>query len=153
MTTLFSHGYHVPAVCDDDPAIAPDSRFWFTADSDGDYIVEIRDAGYDGSPQHRYRLRIRETDTDEIPRPPIRRYSTTLPTTAEQEPNDEPTAATPFQFPAQLKGGFSKPHDRDIYQFTAKLDQHILVRSKPDSVVKLFLHQPTQIFRAVQATT
>lgn len=121
-------------LCDDDPAIAPDSRFFYSISSDGDYILEIRDAAYDGSKEHRYRLRIKETDTTETPPPPTRHYPTTLPAITEQEPNDVPTSATQSKFPAQLQGTFSKPHDRDIYQFPAKKGDHILIRSKTRSI-------------------
>ena len=120
--------------CDDDPAIAPDSRFFYLIPNDADYILELRDAAYEGSKEHRFRLRVKETDTIEIPPPSTRHYPTTLPTTTEQEPNDTPAAATPFQFPAQLQGKFDKPHDRDIYQFTAKIGDHLLVHSKTRSI-------------------
>ncbi len=121
-------------LCDDDPAIAPDARFSYAIPSDADYILEIRDAAYEGSKEHRYRMRIKETDSAETTIPPIRHYPTTLPTVTEQEPNDTPASATPFQLPAQLHGAFSKSHDRDIYQFTAKMGDHILVRSKTRSI-------------------
>ncbi len=120
--------------CDDDPATAPDPRFSYLIPADGQYTLEIRDTAYEGSREHRYRMRVKEADAYDLPRPPSRRYSTTLPSTLEAEPNDEPTAATIFQFPAQLKGSFSKPRDRDIYQFTAKSGEHILIRSKTRSI-------------------
>jgi hypothetical protein len=121
-------------LCDDDPATAPDPRFTYTIPSDGDYMIEIRDAAYDGSAQHRYRMRVSENDTDAFPPPPTRHYATTLPTITEHEPNDTPPAATNFQIPAQLHGTLSKSHDRDIYQFTAKKTDHILIRSKTRSI-------------------
>jgi hypothetical protein len=120
--------------CDDDPATAPDPRFFHPIPADGQYILEIRDAAYEGSNQHRYRMRVSETDTDRFVPPPRRHYATTLPTTTEHEPNDSPSDATSFQIPAQLHGTFSKPHDRDIYQFTAKPGDHLLVRSKTRSI-------------------
>jgi len=121
-------------LCDDDPAIAPDSRFSYPISSDGEYLLEIRDAAYEGSTQHHYRLRIKETDSTETTLPPTRHYPTTLPAATEQEPNDTPAAATPFKLPAQLHGAFNKPHDRDIYQFPAKKGDHILIRSKTRSI-------------------
>lgn len=120
--------------CDDDPAISPDARFTFTIPADGQYILELRDAAYEGSSQHRYRLRLRELDSDQLTPPPPRHYPTTLPANSEQEPNDTPALATKFSFPAQLRGAFSKPRDRDIYQFTAKKDDHLLIRSKTRSI-------------------
>jgi hypothetical protein len=121
-------------LCDDDPSIAPDARFSYPISSDGEYILQIRDAAYEGSKEHRYRLRVKETETSETQLPPIRHYATTLPAVTEQEPNDSPAAATPFKLPAQLQGAFSKPHDRDIYQFPAKKGDHILIRSKTRSI-------------------
>jgi len=120
--------------CDDDPSIAPDSRFSYPMSSDGDYILEIRDAAYEGSREHRYRLRIKETDTTESPVPPARHYPATLPALTEQEPNDTPAAATPCTIPSQLQGTFSKPQDRDVFKFHAKKGEHLLIRSKTRSI-------------------
>ncbi|HEV8292678.1 MAG TPA: PPC domain-containing protein, partial [Tepidisphaeraceae bacterium] len=116
---------------DDDPAIAPDSRFSFTVPSDGDYILEIRDAAYEGSAQHRYRLRV---DENQWISPPIRQHPATLPTTTEREPNDLPGTSTPFKIPAQLHGIFDKPRDRDMYEFKATKGDRVLIRSKTRSI-------------------
>lgn len=43
---------------DDTPGAGSDCRFAHTFASDGEYVVELRDAGYEGGPQHRYRLRV-----------------------------------------------------------------------------------------------
>jgi hypothetical protein len=134
LVRLFDSGGKELIFCDDDPAIAPDSRFTVTIPSDGDYILEIRDAAYEGSPQHRYRLRVSETDPIEHSPRQIHQHPATLPATRGQEPNDTRDAATPFQIPAQLQGDFSKPHDPDVYEFSAKKDDHLLIRSKTRSI-------------------
>ena len=44
--------------CDDSPGAGSDCRFARTVDVDGDYVIELRDAGYGGGPDFRYRLRV-----------------------------------------------------------------------------------------------
>jgi hypothetical protein len=46
------------AYCDDTPGLGADPRFGHTFTTDGEYLVEIRDANYDGGVEYRYRLRI-----------------------------------------------------------------------------------------------
>jgi hypothetical protein len=43
---------------EDTPGLGADVRFAHTFDRDGDYLIEVRDANYEGSPDHRYRLRV-----------------------------------------------------------------------------------------------
>ena len=42
---------------DDSPGAGADCRFAHTFDRAGDYTIELRDAGHEGGPAHRYRLR------------------------------------------------------------------------------------------------
>lgn len=44
--------------CDDTPGLGEDVRFAHTFDRDGDVVVEVRDANYEGSSDSRYRLRV-----------------------------------------------------------------------------------------------
>jgi len=44
--------------CDDDPAVVADSRFRHTLATAGQYVIELRDMGYQGGPKYRYRLRV-----------------------------------------------------------------------------------------------
>ena len=44
--------------CDDSPGAGSDCRFARTFDADGDYVIELRDAGYGGGADYRYRLRV-----------------------------------------------------------------------------------------------
>ncbi|OYV83243.1 MAG: hypothetical protein B7Z73_16280, partial [Planctomycetia bacterium 21-64-5] len=46
------------AYSDDEPGIGADCRFVYQAPTAGDYYLELRDIRYQGSPNHRYRLRI-----------------------------------------------------------------------------------------------
>jgi hypothetical protein len=46
------------AYCDDTPGLGADCRFAHTFAADGAYLVEVRDANYEGSAAHRYRLRV-----------------------------------------------------------------------------------------------
>jgi hypothetical protein len=44
--------------CDDDPAAGADSRFSFVAPRSAEYLIELRDIGYQGGPKYRYHLRV-----------------------------------------------------------------------------------------------
>lgn len=51
------------AFCDDTPGLGADSRFARTFEHDGEVLVEVRDANYEGSADHRYRLRVGDFPT------------------------------------------------------------------------------------------
>jgi hypothetical protein len=54
-----AHGSHRELLwCDDAEGVGSDARFAWTCTADGDYIIEVRDANYEGGPEYRYRLRI-----------------------------------------------------------------------------------------------
>jgi hypothetical protein len=122
------------AYCDDDPAIAPDSRFGYTFLADGGYVLEIRDAGYEGSPQHRYRMRVGEVEIGLTATRPVHARRGRLLEIEEKEPNDAPAVAMVIKVPVEIKGGFVKARDRDVYQFAAKKGDHVLMRSKTRSI-------------------
>ncbi len=120
-------------VCDDDPAVAPDARFSFTLAATGDHYLEIRDAAWEGSPQHRYRVRIGEFDTTPPPFPlPFTRGK--LAAITEEKPNDDRSSASKFTVPMTLNGRFEARGDRDVYQFAAKKGERILARSRTRSL-------------------
>ena len=54
---LDSSGHEIE-YCDDTPGLGEDVRFAHTFDRDGDVVVEVRDANYEGSSDFRYRLRV-----------------------------------------------------------------------------------------------
>jgi hypothetical protein len=55
---LDTRGGRELAYVDDTPGLGADVRFAHTFAADGDYLLEVRDADYEGSPEHRYRLRV-----------------------------------------------------------------------------------------------
>ena len=46
------------AFCDDTPGLGSDCRFGYTFPADGECLIELRDANYDGGADYRYRLRV-----------------------------------------------------------------------------------------------
>jgi hypothetical protein len=46
------------AYCDDTPGLGSDCRFGYTFPADGDCLIELRDANYEGGGDYRYRLRV-----------------------------------------------------------------------------------------------
>jgi hypothetical protein len=46
------------AYCDDTPGLGSDCRLGYTFPADGECLIELRDANYDGGADYRYRLRV-----------------------------------------------------------------------------------------------
>jgi hypothetical protein len=57
--------------CDDEPGAGPDSRFVFKAPAAGDYVIELRDANYQGGASYRYRLRVGSFPLASVAFPPV----------------------------------------------------------------------------------
>jgi hypothetical protein len=57
------------AYCDDTPGFGADPRFGHTFAADGQYVLELRDANYDGGADYRYRLRIGDFPAVTVPFP------------------------------------------------------------------------------------
>src|SRR5215218_24991 len=55
--------------CDDSPGAGSDCRFAHTCAETGDYVIELRDAGYGGGADFRYRLRVGEFPLANVPFP------------------------------------------------------------------------------------
>ena len=51
------------------PGAGGDCRFAHTFAADGDYLIELRDVGYEGGPAHRYRLRVGDFPLVAVPFP------------------------------------------------------------------------------------
>ena len=66
---LLDPGGRELAWCDDAPGVAPDCRIAHTIPADGEYVIELRDAGYEGGPAHRYRLRVGDFPLANVPCP------------------------------------------------------------------------------------
>lgn len=112
------------ARCDDDPAGAsPDSRIDMKLPADGEYVIEIRDAAYEGSPEHRYFLRIADGPLPR-PQPPSG--------PAEAEPNDSRDAATSLT--SSISGGFHSASDVDHFRIEGKRGERIEVRAATRSI-------------------
>ena len=58
LVRLLDAGGRELAWCDDTPGLGADCRFSHTFSSDGQYVLEVRDAEYGGGPGYRYRLRL-----------------------------------------------------------------------------------------------
>lgn len=57
------------AWADDSPGAGGDCRFAHTFNSSGQYLIELRDVGYDGGPAYRYRLRVGDFPMPVVPFP------------------------------------------------------------------------------------
>jgi hypothetical protein len=57
------------AYCDDTPGLGADPRFAHTFAADGEYLLELRDANYEGGPEYRYRLRVGDFPAVTVPFP------------------------------------------------------------------------------------
>jgi hypothetical protein len=57
------------AYCDDTPGLGADPRFAHTFAADGEYLLELRDANYDGGAEYRYRLRVGDFPAVTVPFP------------------------------------------------------------------------------------
>jgi hypothetical protein len=57
------------AAIDDTPGLSGDFRFAHTFDADGEYVVEFRDADYQGAADRRYRLRVGDFPVATVPFP------------------------------------------------------------------------------------
>ncbi len=101
---------HELARNDDAPGNSGDSALSFLAPETGDYFIEVRDVNYGGSSAFFYRLRVGGSSLG---------VARTGRGTVEKEPNDTPAKATKVSLPGEFSGSFSKPGDRDRYEFTA----------------------------------
>jgi hypothetical protein len=55
---------------EDTPGLGADVRFAHTFERGGEYVIEVRDANYEGSPDHRYRLRVGDFPAVTVASPP-----------------------------------------------------------------------------------
>lgn len=126
--------------CDDAPGVGADARFSYQVAEAGTYFIEVRDTRYQGGPKYFYRLRAGDFPLQPIPFLPLQqlpaatRRRADLPEIAESEPNDKPGAAQEIQLPARLRGGFTKVHDRDYYQFEAKEGEQWVFKTRTRSL-------------------
>ncbi|MGH7192555.1 MAG: PPC domain-containing protein, partial [Candidatus Saccharimonadales bacterium] len=92
------------AYSDDEPGIGADCRFAYQFASSGDYYLEVRDIRYQGSPNHRYRLRIGNFPLVNTPFP-LGAPKGSTPKLAVAGPAGEAVAPVNVTVPAELAGG------------------------------------------------
>jgi hypothetical protein len=74
--------------CDDTPGIGSDCRFSWRFATDGTYLLELRDANYEGGPQYFYRLRLGDFPLVTAPFPLAGKGGTTHRFTFDGPPGD-----------------------------------------------------------------
>ncbi len=101
----------------------------FTAATDGEHLIEVRDATWRGGPGFVYRLTISTDGTHAAALPvPVPLAGAVVPpqpgdAVAEVEPNDSPAAAQPVVVPGEIDGLL----DRDWFAFTAEATGPLVV--------------------------
>jgi hypothetical protein len=127
------------AVCDDAPGLGPDALLRFQIPESGSYFVEVRDSRYQGGAKHRYRLRVGFAEPAKLAMETaaVREWllpAPDLPVVEEIEPNDRAESATPFAIPSLLKGAFSRPGDRDWFEFKGEKGRRLLFTGRTRSL-------------------
>jgi hypothetical protein len=110
---------------DDAPGNNGDSALIFVAPETGDYFIEVRDVNYGGGSAFFYRLRVGGAPLG---------VARTAHGTTEKEPNDTPAKATKISLPGEILGTFSKPGDRDRYEFTTVKGERLEFRAATRSL-------------------
>jgi hypothetical protein len=112
---------------DDAPGHSGDSALTFIAPETDDYFIEVRDVNYGGGSAFIYRLRVGGTSL-------LNATQRGENDTVEKEPNDAPAKATKVSLPGQFSGNFSKPSDRDSYEFSARKGERMEFRAATRSL-------------------
>ncbi|HVX12497.1 MAG TPA: PPC domain-containing protein [Pirellulales bacterium] len=92
------------AYSDDEPGIGADSRFVYQVPAAGDYYLELRDIRYQGSPNHRYHLRIGNFPLINTPFP-LAGQKGTSPKLTTAGPSSEDVSPLNIAVPANLPSG------------------------------------------------
>ena len=132
---LLNSGGRELVYSDDAEGLGSDARLTREIPVDGTCFIELRDAQYQGGPQHRYRLRVGELSPAPLPFVSRAAFDTSkreddTTVTVETEPNDTPGHATKFSLPATLRGRFAQVDDRDWFEFVAHKDQRIIFQGR-----------------------
>ncbi len=129
----------------DDDHFDPDPLLVYDVPTDGDYVLEIRDAIYRGREDFTYRLTIADARSMDVPilvaaQGPARQKGDI----AEVEPNNSHKTAQAITLPTVLYGHINKPGDADIYAFEGQAGQAIVIETRArrdgsplDSVLQL----------------
>jgi hypothetical protein len=110
---------------DDIPGGSGDSALSFVAPETDDYFIEVRDVNYGGGSAFFYRLRVGGASLG---------AARAVHGTTEKEPNDMPAKVTKISLPGEILGTFSKPGDRDRYEFTTGKGERLEFRAATRSL-------------------
>jgi len=137
LARLLDASGHELIFCEDTPGAGVDCRFSFRFPSSGQYVLELRDTGYDGGSAYRYRLRIGDFPLEPAPLPFVtksqfQKMVSVLPQVAEVEPND--LNPQKISIPAVINGRFAKTKDRDCFEFEAKKGEQLVFHGKTRSL-------------------
>lgn len=133
---------------DDDYRFHPDPVLEVDIPSDGEYVVEIRDAIYRGRDDFVYRISIGELPsmTSVFPRVAASMAAAFagLPETLEKEPNNADKGAQQVKLPVMITGRIQAPGDWDVFSFNGRAGEVLVAQvvarrleSPLDSVLEL----------------
>lgn len=138
---------------EDVPGLGTDARLDVRCPKSGDYLVELRDSRHGGGSRHRYQLRFNEPLPAPLPfiaSEEVTRLTGPLSppqTVKEAEPNDNSDRPQRISLPAEIHGSFGKPGDRDVYEFSAKKGERLIITGATRS-----LGSPCDLFLQLQST-
>jgi hypothetical protein len=137
LVRLLDSGGRELVFCEDTPGAGVDGRFNYKFASSGQYRIELRDTRYDGGRLYRYRLRIGDFALEAAPlpfhvKPELQSAVSSLPQIKEIEPND--VQPQRISVPASIHGRFTKPKDRDCFEFAANKGERLVFRGKTRSI-------------------
>ena len=140
------------ALADDSLGLGADAHLDHQFASDTTCFIEVRDVGWQGGADYRFRLRVGGLPLARQPFPlPAKPQPASLPALAEvleAEPNDLPAQALAFTPPGVLNGRFTKPRDRDWFTFTVQKGQRLLFTGETRRA-----GAPTDLFVRVESGT
>ncbi|HRA88028.1 MAG TPA: PPC domain-containing protein, partial [Planctomycetaceae bacterium] len=125
---------------DDMPGAEGDTQLQFTAATDAEYRIEVRDVRYSGGARHFFHLRLGKFSLASTTSPRVARadHNASLTGTATQpetEPNDDrPTAMTVAPETQMLTGTLQKEGDIDWFKFTVTEATPLLVTARTREV-------------------
>ncbi|HEV8544598.1 MAG TPA: hypothetical protein VGR78_19585 [Verrucomicrobiae bacterium] len=163
VVSVLDHAGKELIYCDDEGGIWRDTRFRFTAPTEGKYILAVHDVGFGGGNGFSYRLRLthdpliwfsfplidpfeagvpveqlgegKSNRASASPaNPPIATVLSTFPSLAEREPNDRAAEAQSINWPIMINGKIQRPDDIDFFSFNAGKDEKLVFQSQTRSL-------------------
>jgi hypothetical protein len=126
------------AWCED--AIGADPQLAYLFKADASVWLAVRDSAFRGERQHRFHLRASFAPLAELAVLPLQNLpSALLNETAaafveEIEPNESRETASKLPLPAQVRGAFAQPGDRDWFQFSLEKNERIVITGRTRSL-------------------